>query len=271
MLELEYDKKDDIPAGYEGLYTEQNGKWVLTEINGIAPRSDVTRLQGALTKERNDHRQAREKLALYTQLGDDPLAIRETLDRVPELEAAAAGGDDSKIEAIVQNRLKAATTPFQRQIEALTNEKNTLTQEVQQFRVTEQQRSVQQAVRAAALPTKIRDTALADLDLVARDTFELVDGEVRVKAGHELEGMAPADWVREQMQKRPHWWPESQGGGGGGGRGNALAGLTGPNPWTLAGWNMTEQSRLVKANRALAERCAKAAGVPMFGGVKPKA
>jgi hypothetical protein len=43
------------------------------------------------------------------------------------------------------------------------------------------------------------------------------------------------------------------------------------NPWSAAGWSITAQGRIFKANETLARNLAKAAGVPVTGATKPKA
>ena len=41
MLELSYDTKDAIPNGFAELYTEKDGKFVLTGVNGMKTQTDV--------------------------------------------------------------------------------------------------------------------------------------------------------------------------------------------------------------------------------------
>ena len=122
--------------------------------------------------------------------------------------------------------------------------------------------------------TKTSLAVWSDLDhedvMMYSGMFEISDdGNVVTRDGV---GVAPgldADaWLGELQERKPHWWPASQGGGargtGGGG------GFQGKNPWTAEGWNMTEQGKLLRdKGKEYADRMAAAAGTTV-GGSKPK-
>ena len=58
------------------------------------------------------------------------------------------------------------------------------------------------------------------------------------------------------------FWPKSAGAGADAGGGSGGSGdLTGANPWSKAGWNVTNQSKQYTADKVEAERLMKAAGV----------
>ena len=63
MLELIYNSTEEIPSGFESLYTEKDGKWHLTGIKGMKTSDDVTKLQTSLRKERDDHKKTKDRLA----------------------------------------------------------------------------------------------------------------------------------------------------------------------------------------------------------------
>ena len=83
QLELSYDSADDIPAGMESLYTEKDGKQVLTGVKGMKTQADIDRLQTALTKERNDHKTVRTQLSSLSSYGTIE-EITANLDRIPQ-------------------------------------------------------------------------------------------------------------------------------------------------------------------------------------------
>jgi hypothetical protein len=59
-------------------------------------------------------------------------------------------------------------------------------------------------------------------------------------------GIGAADWLKDMQEKRPHWWPQSQGGGA---RGAGSGGVNrADNPWTKEGWNVTKQGQYVRTN-----------------------
>jgi hypothetical protein len=80
-------------------------------------------------------------------------------------------------------------------------------------------------------------------------------------------GTDVAFWLGEMQSKKSHWWPASEGGGAGGNRGGKVD--NSPNPWSHAGWNLTEQSKIYNSDRAKAERLATSAGVKVLGATKP--
>ena len=54
-LELQYASMEDVPQGFESLYTENNGKAVLTGVKGVSGFAAET---AALTKSLNAEREA---------------------------------------------------------------------------------------------------------------------------------------------------------------------------------------------------------------------
>lgn len=271
-LELTYDSLDVVPEAFRPLYSEKDGKAVLTGISGIKTQSDVSNVQEALRKERADHAAVKEMLKPWTSLGKKPDEIQTILDRVPVLEAAAEGKiDDAKIQSLVESRLVQKTAPLERQVRDLTTELNTTRAERDDLRTGIQRREMADVVRSVATEMKVIPTAVADIELIASSYLERDEsGQFIVKAG--ISGVTPGLDVRgfmKEMQKvRPHWWPQSAGGGANGG----LAGLGGdPNPWAPAHWNVTAQGKLIKDKGvAEAEKIAKAAG-SFIGATKPPA
>jgi hypothetical protein len=132
----------------------------------------------------------------------------------------------------------------------------------------EKQRLIHDAVRSAAIASKMIDTAVDDaLTLAERMLTITDDGKVVTKEGVGVTPDSdPTVWLSEIQTKRPHWWPMSQGGGarGSGGGGGGVT-----NPWKASSWNLTEQGRILREDEARADRMAAAAGTTV-GGPKPK-
>jgi len=113
MLELIYNSAEDIPEGFDSLYTEKDGKWHLTGVKGMKTSQDTDKLSKSLREERAAHKATKDKLAKF---GEDPDidAILEKLDGYEDLEARLEAGEGGKmgreeIEVItpVIERLKA--------------------------------------------------------------------------------------------------------------------------------------------------------------------
>lgn len=266
MLKAILDSLEGIEPHFHSLYTERNGKFELTGIEGVKTQADVDRLQTALTKERGDHKLLKDRFATF---GDrKPEDIIAALDRIPELEAAAKGNlDDTKINDIVEGRIKSRMAPIERQAATLQQQLSESNASLEMLRQKDSMRIVTDAVRGAASKLKVVDSAVEDVTLLAERLFTIDEtGAVVTKDNVGVTpGIAADVWLTDMQAKRPHWWGPSQGGGAGGNRGGG-SGVT--NPWSKDSWNLTEQGRIYKENTGRAEQLAKAAGTTI-GGPKP--
>lgn len=264
-LELVYDAQTDIPAAFAALYSEKDGKWHLTGVNGLRTNDDVAALQTALQKERGAHKDTKAKFAGLA--GKDIDEVLSMLDEVEALrEQVKANGN---VDEIVASRVKQATAPLERKLTEAAAREAEFTAQIGTFKQREHSRTVGDAVMSAATKLKALPEAIGDLVMLASSVFEITeDGKVIAKDGVSgvTAGIAPEVWLSELKRSKPYFWPASQGSGGRGGQGGG-GGVD--NPWTAAGWNMTKQGQVYKEDRALAEQYAKAAGVPVLGGVKP--
>lgn len=266
ILKPIFDNLNDVPQHFHELYSEQNGKFVLTGVDGLKTQADIDRVTGALTKEKNDHKTARERLALFGEL--DPTETLSKLDRIAELEAAAAGKiDDAKIQEMVENRTKSKLAPFERDLTKAKTDLQVALETVKQYQIKETQRTIKDAIREAALKNNIIPTAMEDVEILAERMFEVTeDGKVVTKDNVGVTpGVDATVWLTDMQVKRPHWWPESKGAGAkGSGGGSNFAN----NPFSHDNWNLTEQGKLVRENSVRADQMAKAAGTTV-GGPKP--
>lgn len=261
------DSLDGIPDALHGEYVERNGKYEL-QVEGMKTQADVDRLQSALTKERGDHKNIKDRIGL---LGDRKIEdVVSLLDRIPELEAAAEGKmDDEKINQIVETRIKSKIAPLERELGQVRSQVAEKDKIIGDYTTKDRTRSIHDAVRRAASTAKILPEAQDDALILAERVFEVDEaGRVVTKDGVGVTpGIEPSVWFTDLQKTRPHWWGPSVGGGAPGQRG-ALGG--GTNPWSDEHWNMTEQGRQLTADRAKAEQLAKAAGTSI-GGPRPKA
>lgn len=208
------------------------------------------------------------KLKVFEGLGDLE-EVRAKLERFPELEALAEGKlDDSKINAIVETRVRSKLAPVERERDQFRQRATELEGTVQQLTAKERQRLVNGALGKAAREAKVQDSAIEDIELYGERLFEVTeDGAVVTKDNVGVTpGLSPKEWLVDMQSKRPHWWGPTGGGGALGGKGGSGGGV---NPFTHENWNMTEQGRIVREDRARAERLAKAAGTTI-GGKRPE-
>jgi len=277
-IELQYDNREALPEAFRSdavfneLFTAgADGKITLTGVTGLKTQKDVDTVREALRKEREDHGKTKDLLKPWGELNAEETLAQ--LDRIKELEAAAGGKlDEAKLNELVEGRISQKTGPLQRQIDALTKDKDTLAQENTTLKGQIESRDRNDAVRAVATESKVLATAIPDMEMAASVMLEKdADGNLVTKSG--INGITPGlnvkEWTKEMQKLRPHWWPESEGGGARGGGGGA--GFTGNNPFSHEHWSLTEQGKYLQANgRDAADKLAKAAGTTVGGQRPPK-
>lgn len=286
VLKAVHDSQEEIPENYRDLYTEKDGKWELTGIQGVKTTADTSRLEESLKKERKKVSAYRDKLKLFNGGGElsvdaeiDDWRARASdhqskFDRIEELEAAAGDKlDDSKINEMVEKRVNATLNsklaPVQRELETVKREREEFAAANEGYAKEKRRRTIHDAVREALMAEKVVQTAFDDALMLAERHFEVTDeGQVvtREDAGV-MVGLDPKGWLAELQPKREHWWPNSVGGGS---RGSGTAGTAGNNPFSAKHWNMTEQGKVLRESPERAKQLAEAAGTKI-GGPKPKA
>lgn len=245
---------------------DKTGSYVLgiEDFNGMP---QVKALKDEAAQHRIKTRDLSKNLEAYKALGT-PEEVQTKLDKYPELEAAAAGKlDETKINSIVESRVNSRLAPIEREKTKLMTQVTELGATLEQYKTKESQRTIGDAVRAAATKLKVTDSAVEDAIMYAERLFAVgEDGSVLTKDNSGVTpGISPEVWLTDMQAKRPHWWGPSQGGGASGSR---SGGVGGTNPWTAENWNMTEQARILREDRSKAEQMAKNAGTSI-GGTKP--
>lgn len=275
VLKTVHDKVDEIPEEYRPLYTEKDGKWELTGITGVKTQADVDRVQRSLTKERDEHKATKSALAAWgDRKPEDTLAL---LDRIPELEAAAKGKiDDVALDEMATKRaeamLRTKLGPVERQLAALTAERDELAKVNSDLTAKDERRAVTDSLRSAfgmqkdMIPEAIEDVLTLGLTVFERRAD---DGAIVTRDGAGFPaGLAPEAWLPDLRQRRPHWWKGSQGGGA---RDGSPVGGVANNPWTAKNWNLTEQGKFIREHGAEKAAQAAAAAGSRVGATAPPA
>lgn len=261
-----YNSEEEIPEQLRGigLYSERNGKWIIANIIGMQTQANVDRLQTSLDNERNDHRETKDKLAVWAGL--DFETTRKQLDRIPELETAAKQGgyDDAKIEQLADERVEAKIqqrlSPLEREIQTLKDESKEKDDKILNFETENRKRTIRDTVREVITNKQgIQATAEPDILMYAEQVFQVNDdGSITTREGmHQHVGSSPSDWLEDMIKVRPHWMGTTTGGGSTGSGGQSKVS---ENPWSKGHWNITEQGKIMREDRAKAERLAKMAG-----------
>lgn len=273
LLQVSHDSLDSLPESIDPreLYTERDGKFVLTGITGVKTQADVDAIKGYLQEERNAHKDTKKKLHAFD--GMDSEELQTKLDRLAELEVLTKGQQedfDSKLEELTEARVRSRVSPLEREVKKKDEAIAEMAEELAMLRTAQVQRTILDDVRAAATEANLPAEALADAELLAENIF-IVDENTGKPVTKEnrlgfTDGVEADVFFTELKEKRPHWWPASRGGDApGSGRGSAFPN----NPWSDKHWNMTEQGKVFKAQgREKAEQMAKAAGTTI-GGPRP--
>lgn len=264
MLDLFYDNQSDIPTGFESLYTEKDGKWVLTGVKGMKTQADVDKASQAKQREVDAHKATKAKLTTFTDaFGDlDEDGIHTLADEVDGLRTEGKGLKEGspEFEAAVEKAAARKTGPLERQITTLTRERDEHKTTAEKAQAEIKSTKIRDKVREQLVAEKVLDTAQEDVLMYADRLFDVdEDGNVTTKDGVGVTpGLDPKTWLSDQKKAKPHWWPVSQGGGSGGGGGG---GAGADNPWSKEGWNLTAQGRYVTEHgEEKAQRAMQAAG-----------
>lgn len=260
-LKTVYEKAEEIPAGYEELYVEKDGKFNLTGIEGVKTQADIDKLQEAARKEREATKAVKTQLDKFTAaLGDVdpdtiPAKLEELNDANARLATLTAEGkiDETKMAERIDAAVTRAVGPVKRDLDAaqrqlIAEQKKTAEKETANaaLQLSIKQERIRTTIRDAAIAAKVLPTAIDDAVLVGERMFDYTDdGKLITKNDAGVTpGLDPKEWAKDMMEKRPHWWPPSQGGGSRGGTGAQETGKG--NPWSVDGWNVTEQGKKVR-------------------------
>ncbi len=247
---------DDLDTSLHPLYKEVNGEFVL-DVEDAKPIGEFNKVHQALTKERNDHKNTKTQLLAFDGL--KPNEIKASLERLAELELTEGKVDDTKVNTLVETRIKSRTAPLERQLTDLSQQLQEAHGKIENYAKKEIRSKIDSEVIKAAKAAGVQTYALDDALLLGSTIFKLDEsGNVAVGENTSFtEGLAPKDWIAEVQKTRPHWFGETQGGGSTGSKTTRV----GSNPFSKDSWNVTEQGKLVATDFARAEKLAKAAGV----------
>lgn len=263
------EREEDIPEEVKGEYKKSkvgDKEVFVLDIDGFTMHPSAKKLVDEAASTRIKLKTVTSALESFGDL--KPEDVRAQLERIPELEAAAEGKlDEAKIGTIVESRVKARVAPVERERDQLKVKVGEQENVISTFKQKEVTRTIRDSITSAARKAKVVDTAVEDAIILAERVFQVEeDGSVVTKDNVGVTpGITPEYWLQDMQEKRPHWFGASSGGGAGPGRQTPSFG---ENPFSHEHWNMTAQGKMVRENRAQAEKAAKAAGTTI-GGPRP--
>jgi hypothetical protein len=266
MLKMKYASKADIPSEYIALFSEKGGEWVFTGVAGMKTQEDIDTLQTSLQAERNAHKDTKGKLNAFG--GKDAAETLAEIDKIEEYKAAAGGKlDETKINELVETRINARLAPVQRELDTANTNLGEANDKIGVYVGNERRTNISGMARDVATKLNVVGTATDDVIMYANAQMEVNElGQVVTNANAPCgAGMNAEVWLTDLKATKGHWFPASQGAGASGGQGG---GQGGANPFSKDGWNLTEQGKMLSADRDTATQMAKSAGTSI-GGARP--
>lgn len=254
-LKERYDSQDEIPEGsISDLFAEQDGGFQFVGIPGMMGSGGQQRLRDEARQYRLASADAKKEAERWAALGSFE-DVQATLDRVPELEAAAGGSGDAeeKIRQQVEAKLQVERAKHERESRKLQEQLDKHNRTVQQYEDQARETFIRDAVLRECQQTKqgrVDPEAMEDAVMYARLHLQAQEERdengalrltgVSVKDG--VSGFNPGDdvttWLNGMREKKTHWNLPSEGGGG---FGSKRSGNMPKNPWSKDHWNETHQ------------------------------
>lgn len=278
ILKPELENLDGLDKAHHALYTERDGKYVFTGLEGYDP-GEKGRLTKALDKERGNAQKFDNELKALRPWkvfdGKKPEEIQAALDEIEELRTAASGKiDKAELEKMAAARAEAATKPLSRKVTELTNQ---LTEAAEALKA--EQSKVADLVdrqNKATILAEVGKYAAASsaneksyqkdggLMAICQGVLEVTEeGKVVTREGCGYPAGIGVESLLKEIQKvHDYFWGTSKGGGANSGNGGPRNG-GGANPWDPKTLNFTKQVELMNQDPEGAKRLASAHGVKL--------
>lgn len=266
-LEMILESLDELDEVLHEHYIERDGHWEL-EANGAKSQTDVDKLNGALTKERTEHKAT--KVALKAFGENTPETFEEIVAKNEDLtlQIEAAGTEDAeerekRVNDLAENRALAKLKPVERELKRVQDALSEVTGERDNLRTATTRTKIQGTVTKAALDKEvgIQKEAMEDVALFGAHAFEENElGDVVSKDGIPglIPGMTPKEAFLEMKSNsmRKLWFGDTKGAGAGGGKGGESFG---DNPFKESTFNFTKIAQITASDPEKAKRMARAA------------
>ncbi len=265
-------EKGEIPKGLESYYTETDGKFLL-DVDGMKTQEDFDNYAEALKKRFTDAGTdfARRNGAPLSR--DDVIEVVENaLKKFGESGSTGPGKSNGKSSDDQNGDVTARLHDLERDVASLTETNTKLQGERDAALKDSRGTTIRNELSTAAQKAKASPEGIGNLVTLVEHNFEVAqDGSVVTKLdakGGVSPNQKPDDFFSQAARDAQYrmFWPASKGAGAGndppGGPGGGTD-LTANNPWSKAGWNLTNQGKIFMADKPEAERLMQAAGVKL--------
>lgn len=253
-LKTVYETRDEIPEGLREHFVERDGKFRFNA-DDYETKQEISALRSALQKERENVRELKDQ---QKTLPEDFDAAK--WDAVKHLDPEKIGSDEqskAQIESL-QNQVERLKTQVQTEKKTREDLENT-------YKTTTVRGSVKDSLLRAGITDEIYlDAAMERLMRKHRVQAQNDEGEFKVTAGDLDQPLE--DYVREWSRSdegRRFVTPKKNSGGGDPPKGSGSGDPGEKNPFSKDHFNLTEQAKLLRVDRAKAEKLAAEAGVKL--------
>lgn len=266
-LEAILDDKAKIPEGLGDHYKEVDGKFLL-DVPGMKTQGDFDNYAEALKKRYAD---AAADVSRKTGAGVTRDELMATVEEALKKAGVSTGKPNGKGDPDPGADVSARLHDLERNLASLTEKNEQLQKERDDALGTSRSTTITNSLTQAATKAGATPDGVANLVQLIEGKFEVSQaGDVvtKLEAGKGVTpNQAPEDYFASlaRIPEFRMFWPKSAGAGAdaGSGGGGGSGDLSAANPWSKAGWNVTNQSKQYTADKAEAERLMKAAGVKL--------
>lgn len=272
QLQLVYSDKAEIPKNAVDFYVERDGKFHL-DAQGIKTQDDFDKYAEALKKRFADEVADVQKKTGNGLSRDEIMGwIKEAASEMSKV--GTKGGDKGDGDGGADSKVLAKLHDMERDIAALTETNKKLQTERDEATNQSRQTTIRNELSTAAQKAGATPEGIGNLVTLVESNFEVAqDGSVVTKLDAGVSPNQKPDDYFATVARDPSYrmfWGKSVGSGadGSGGEGPGGNSIGKDNPWTKAGWNLTKQGQIYKADTAEAARLMDAAGVKL-GATQP--
>ncbi|OGV45852.1 MAG: hypothetical protein A2017_18300 [Lentisphaerae bacterium GWF2_44_16] len=220
-LKAVYKTLEEIPQDLRENYTERDGQYVLSGVEGIKTQADVDQLKKSLDAERDEHKKTKQALKKFGDV--DPETLQDNLDELEELRSSGKKKlDDTAINEIVERRVKKELRKTETERDELKLKFEDSSKQLGELQSEKRNNSIESALRKAAEKIGVRKEAMDDV-LARKSIFDVSeDGKIVTRDGCGVTpGLDPENWIAVHVKTAPHWVPPSRGADANPGSGNA--------------------------------------------------
>ena len=240
MLEITYQSLTDVPEAFQELYSEKDGAFVLTGINGVKSEDDVKNALKARDNVKIELSEHKAELLKFKDIDVDK--YKSALDENELLKAHKAGDKEFNLKTLFDARLQNAKKENDEHVRRLTEENTSYKDKIHS---AEKQSLINKLIEG-----KVNDSDKKMVRIFLDTQLDRIDDDYLSNGKHGYDaGQSPQQVFDNAFKENPHWAIPSQSGKltGSSANNNGIV-----NPFDKSTRNVTHQHKLISENPELA-------------------